>query len=61
MPAAKLIAGVGTGSVSRRYGSADLDPDPHQNVTVEWDCAAHMELIEGKGPTFQHVLDWDGS
>ena len=22
----------GSGSVSQRHGSADLDPDPHQNV-----------------------------
>jgi hypothetical protein len=23
----------GVGSLSQRYGSGDLDPDPHQNVT----------------------------
>ncbi len=29
------IAGCGSesGSISQRHGSADLDPDPHQNVT----------------------------
>jgi hypothetical protein len=25
--------GAGSGSISQRYGSGDLDPDPHQNVT----------------------------
>jgi hypothetical protein len=26
-------SGVGSGSISQRYGSGDPDPDPHQNVT----------------------------
>jgi hypothetical protein len=26
------IAGSESGSISQRHGSADLDPDPHQNV-----------------------------
>jgi hypothetical protein len=25
--------GVGSGSISQRYGSGDPDPDAHQNVT----------------------------
>jgi hypothetical protein len=25
--------GVGSGSISQRYGSGDLDPDPHQYAT----------------------------
>jgi hypothetical protein len=26
------IAGSGSGSICQRHGSADPDPDPHQNV-----------------------------
>ncbi len=26
-------SGVGSGSISKRYGFGDTDPDPHQNVT----------------------------
>ncbi len=26
------IEGTGSGSISQRHGSADTDPDPHQNV-----------------------------
>jgi hypothetical protein len=32
------IAGSGAGSVSQRYGSADPDPDPYQNVTDPQHC-----------------------
>jgi hypothetical protein len=30
--------GSGSRSISQRYGSADLDPDPHQNVTDLQHC-----------------------
>jgi hypothetical protein len=29
---------VGSGSISQRYGSGDLDPDPRQNVTDPQHC-----------------------
>ncbi len=34
-----LKKGVGSGSISQRYGSAD--PDPHPNVTVPQHCRIH--------------------
>jgi hypothetical protein len=32
------IAGSGSGSISQRHGSADRDPDPHQNVMDPEHC-----------------------
>jgi hypothetical protein len=32
------ITGSGSGSISQRHGSADLDPDPHQNVMDPQHC-----------------------
>ena len=29
----------GSGSISQRYGSADPDPDPHQNVMDPQHCS----------------------
>jgi hypothetical protein len=29
----RVGSGVGSGSISQRYGSGDPDSDPHQNVT----------------------------
>jgi hypothetical protein len=37
------IAGSGSGSISHRHGSADLDPNPHQNVMDPQHC-----LVLGK-------------
>jgi hypothetical protein len=34
-----VVSGVGSGSVSQRYGSAD--PDPQQNVTDPQHCLVH--------------------
>ncbi len=31
-------SGIGSGSISQRYGSGDPDPDPHQNVTDPQHC-----------------------
>ncbi len=32
------IGGSESGSISQRHGSADLDPDPHQNVMDPQHC-----------------------
>jgi hypothetical protein len=34
----KLKKGVGSESISQRYGSGDPDRDPHQNVTNPQHC-----------------------
>jgi hypothetical protein len=39
------IAGSGSGSISQRHGSADSDPDPHQNVMDPQHCYKHIHYI----------------
>jgi hypothetical protein len=41
------IAGSGSesGSISQRHGSADPDPDPHQNVMDPEHCTQHRALL----------------
>jgi hypothetical protein len=37
-------SGVGSGFIRQRYGSGDLDPDPHQNVTDPQHCFLRRQL-----------------
>ncbi len=46
-------SGVGSRSISQRYGSGDPDPDPHQNVTDP----PHWQLLSKK----LNNLWWDSS
>ncbi len=49
------IAGFGSGSISQRHGSADLDPDPQQNVMD----SEHWFVLYV--PSANHVEDPAGS
>jgi hypothetical protein len=42
-------SGVGSGSISQRYGSWDPDPDPHQNIMNSQHCP------RGKTTLSRHV------
>ncbi len=41
-----LDSGAGSGSISQRYGSVDLDPDPHQNVTDPLQTEQYVKYFE---------------
>jgi hypothetical protein len=43
----------GSGSISQRHGSADPDPDPHQNVMDPQHCYL-QRIIELFTPTICH-------
>jgi hypothetical protein len=48
------IAGSGSESINQRHGSADPDPDPHQNVMDPEHCFK-MILIGPDGPLGQLI------
>jgi hypothetical protein len=41
------IAESESGSISQMHGSADPDPDPHQNVTDPQHCFFYVVRLEG--------------
>jgi hypothetical protein len=45
-------SGVGSGSISERYGSGD--PDPHQNVTDPQHCFLHWDAEGQRGKNYDH-------
>jgi hypothetical protein len=50
------IAGSESGSISQRYGSADQDPDPHQNIMDQehWFAGHPFSMSVLVSPSYPH-------